>query len=128
MAKVRAILNHIIFQFTDGGKKVPKMNQFAEQTDWGFEFADREASLESARWGIVVSTGPDVPEDIKEGMEVYIDKLKWTTAFEVDGEEYWRTDSDCILLVNDDVEPVAKKYVAPEIDLKMIKAGQSRAY
>lgn len=101
MVNIKALHNHVIFQFIDK-LSTKGFKHFAEKTDWGFEFEDKSISLEHCRWVKVVSVGEDVPEDIKPGMEVLVDKLKWTNAVKINGEDYWRTDSDHVLMVKDE--------------------------
>jgi hypothetical protein len=114
MPQMKAIKNHIIFQFLDGFSK-RDVKQFAESTDWGFEVVRHEDSVQKARWGIVVSKGKDVPDDIKVGMEIYIDALRWTEAFTFEDQQYWRTDATEVLLVNEDTENSAgQTYTTPD--------------
>ena len=101
MATLKAIRNHVIFQFEDEHQKHMGIAQFKEKTDWGFEFAETNASMEVGRWVRITHVGHEVPDDIQPGMRVCVDKLCWTNAFEVDGENYWRTDSDSILLIDE---------------------------
>jgi len=103
MAQLKAIRNHIIFQFEEDKTKHMGIDQFKEETDWGFEFATTTDGMESARYVRVVATGPDCDPDIQPGMRICVDKLKWTNEFEVDGEKYWRTDSDQVLFVEETV-------------------------
>lgn len=103
MATLKPIHNHIIFQFEQERTKHMGINQFKEKTDWGFEFAETTAGMEEGRWVTVTHVGHEVPEDIKPGMRVCVDKLRWTDGFEFEGETYWRTDYDSILLVDENV-------------------------
>jgi len=105
MATLRPIHNHILFQFEQGKTKHQGISQFQEKTDWGFQYADSDESLETGRWVRVIHVGPEVPDDIKPGMRVCVDKLKWTTDFEFEGQTYWRTDSDQVLVIDESVEP-----------------------
>lgn len=104
MAELRAIRNHIIFQFLNKKVKHMDVNQFEETTDWGLTFVRSDDSAGLPRWGVVTSVGPEVPEDIQVGMTVLIDALKWTDGFEFEREWYWRTDSDHILGIREDAD------------------------
>lgn len=105
---MKAIRNHIIFAFerdivrsSSGGRD---RLQFEEKTDWGFDLGNAEQgfdeSSKAAQWGIVKNIGHQV-RDVKVGDRVLVEPLKWTTGVDFDGITYWRTDEDCILLVDD---------------------------
>lgn len=101
MAQLKAIRNHVIFQFEEEKTKHMGISQFKESTDWGFEFATTRDGMETGRWVRVVAVGAEADPDIQPGMRVCVDKLKWTTEFKFEGEYYWRTDSDQILMVEE---------------------------
>ena len=105
MAILRPIHNHVFFQFEQEKTRYKGIGQFQEKTDWGFEFADTDTGLETGRWVKVTHVGNEVPDDIKPGMRVCVEKLKWTNEFKFGDESYWRTDSECILSVDESVEP-----------------------
>jgi hypothetical protein len=105
MATLKPIRNHILFQFEEKQTKHMGIAQFKEETDWGFEYANTTEGMETGRWVTVTHVGHEVPDYIKPGMRVCVDKLKWTNDFEFEGEKYWRTDSDCILLIDETVVP-----------------------
>lgn len=100
MTQLSPIANHIIFQFEDEKTKHMGINQFKESTDWGFEFALTHDGMEYGRWVKVIAVGPEASE-IPVGSRVCVDKLKWTTEFVVDGETFWRTDTNHILLIEE---------------------------
>jgi len=103
MAKLKAIQNHIIFQFEDGSKRHQGITQFEEKTDWDFTYTIANEGMETGRWVRVTHVGHKVPDEIKPGMRICVDKLKWTSEFEVDGELYARTDYDQVLLIDESV-------------------------
>jgi hypothetical protein len=103
MAELKAIRNHVIFQFEDDETKHLGVSQFKESTDWGFEYALTTEGMEYGRWVRVVAVGDDADPEIKPGMRVCVDKLKWTTDFEFEGNKYWRTDSDQIVMIDESV-------------------------
>ena len=100
---IRAIRNHILFQFVDEVKNINGKMGFAETTDWGFEISAASGSQafddssKRARFGVVKSVGHEVPKDIQPGMVILIEPLKWTNAISYNNEKYWRTDSDHVL-------------------------------
>lgn len=103
MATLRAIGNNIIFQFVDEIRNIDDANrkQFKDQTDWGFTFSDKDESMQACRWGRIHSVGPDVKDAVFVGDEVLVTALKWTNGYKWDGELYWNTNEDQILLVNE---------------------------
>jgi len=104
MATLRPIRNHIVFQFEEDEATHRGVTHFQEKTEWGFEFSDSDVTLELGRWVNVTHVGPEVTDNIKPGMRVCVDHLKWTHGFEFEGEKYWRTDSDNILLIDESVQ------------------------
>lgn len=104
MATLRPIHNHIIFQFEEEKTKHMGVSQFEEKTDWGFKFANTTDTLETGRWARVTHVGHEVPDEIQPGMRVCVEKLMWTNDFMFEGESYWRTDSDNILLIDESEE------------------------
>ncbi len=104
-SKFRMLRNDIMFQFESedavlrDGKKT--MRGFKEVTDWGFTIVSPKESASQPRWGVVVAVGPDVDtNDIAVGRRILIENLKWTEGVKVDGEEYWKTNSDVVLGVD----------------------------
>ena len=103
---LRVFRNDILFQFESEAavlrdKKLAQKG-FKEKTSWGFEFVAPETSAGSARWGIVVSIGPEIVDaGIKIGSRILIENLKWTNAIEFDGAEYWKTNEDQVLLLDE---------------------------
>lgn len=106
MSALRAIRNHIIFQFEDSIVRKSDFgqsrSQFEEKTDWGFEMSSYDESAKGPRWGIVVSIGHEVKADIEVGSRVLIEALQWTEALEVDGISYWGTDDSKLMAVDED--------------------------
>jgi len=99
---LKPIRNHVLFQFEDPMIKHMGVRQFESRTEWGFAVFSADESAKDARFGLVVAVGPEVPEEIRPGVRILIEPLKWTPAIPFEGEEYWRTDSDCILAVDED--------------------------
>lgn len=102
MATLRAIQNHIIFQFEERAKVQDGVTQFVEERESGLEVVRHKDSVDSGRWGYIVSVGPRAAEEgFEPGQRVFIEPLKWTNAVKFEGEEYWRTDAEQILCVDD---------------------------
>lgn len=107
MAELTAIRNHIIFQFVDGKTKHMGVTQFQEKTEWGLEYVRVDDSTKLPRWGRIICVGPEVSEDLQPGMAVLIEPLAWTNEFDFEGEDYWRTDSDRILGIEEGAIPAS---------------------
>lgn len=110
MAGLRAIHDHVLFQFEDAAERKTShgqtRDQFKHQTDWGFEFSDFDESLNLCRWVKVIDVGKDVTEEeIQPGARVLVEALKWTPGIEYQGEYYWRTSRDHVLAVDPTVTP-----------------------
>jgi hypothetical protein len=104
MTQIKAIRNHVIFQFLDSFSN-RDVKQFAEKTDWGFEVVRHNDSMERGRWVKVVAVGHEADKEIQPGMHVLLEPLKWTQSFDIDGEEYWRSDSSHVLAIDEDTLP-----------------------
>lgn len=94
--KLRAIRNHIIFEFLDG---LDSKNQFTQTTESGIQIAGHfDASAKEPRWAKVLAVGPEVSEELTEaGCEVLIDNLRWTEGVVFEGQKFWRTDDKQVL-------------------------------
>jgi len=101
LANLKAIQNHIIFQFLDetaGGVFTPKstggiitVSSLKEQT--------------GPRWGKVLKVGPEVHKDIVEGTYILIENGMWTTQFWLqDGSKIWKTDDKKVIATSEGVE------------------------
>jgi len=105
-----AIHDNIVFQFEQEWVKVHSGSQnsqaFKEQTGWGFEFFDYNASTNEPRWGYIIAVGPDVlDKNLVPGRKILIDALQWTTHAIYEGQKYWRTDEPSIMAYDADVIP-----------------------
>ena len=104
MSSLKAIRNHIIFQFErevvrksdNGTARV----QFKDSTDWGFEHSSYDESSKEPQWGIALSVGNEVSE-VKEGDRILIEALQWTHGIELGDEMVWRTDEQQVIAVDD---------------------------
>jgi hypothetical protein len=109
MATIKAIRNHVIFQFEDKIKKKTnhgkETRQFEEETDWGFQVSNYDDGTKTPRWAIVVAVGGETDDDIRVGSRILIEPLQWTEAIEFEGIPYWRTDDQKIIGIDDDYHP-----------------------
>lgn len=108
MVSIKAIRNHVIFQFEDAivrksdhGKQ---RKQFEEKTDWGFQLSNYDDGAKTPKWGIVIAVGREVIPDIQVGSRILIEPLQWTEAIELEGESYWRTDDQKIMAIDEDFQ------------------------
>ena len=110
MSKLRAIKNHILFQFEDNIVRrsdgySQTRSQFSETTDWGFEISSYDEGTKKPRWGVVTSVGPDVLADIKVGSRILIEPLQWSEAIKYNNISYWRTDESKVMALDDNHNP-----------------------
>lgn len=95
--KLRAIHNHIVFQFVDN---VTFNGRFEEgQSAGGIVLLEsHDSSAKAPRWGKVVSLGPKCSEQLRTpGCEILIDALRWSIGVDYNGQKLWRTDEDQLL-------------------------------
>ena len=106
--KIRAIKNRVLVEQMEKGE-VRTAAGLVLPDDNGKEHGIR------ARWGQVLSIGPDVSTDIKEGDWIYVEHGRWTRPMEFrDGDDVrtlYGIEEESILLVSDE-QPVefAKRY------------------
>lgn len=103
MSTVQALHNGIVFQFEELTKGFGKNNSFDETSKGGIYLGGNfDSTAKNPRWGIIVSVGPDVKDSsLVPGARIFIEALKWTNALTLDGVKYWKTDDDCVLLVEE---------------------------
>lgn len=103
MAKINAIGNGIIFRFKDSLSLKDGLHkkQFQDITDEGIVYSTPSESMDNPRWAFVTSVGPDVG-DIFVNDCVLVTALKWTTAISFEGQDYWKTDADQILAIDNE--------------------------
>ncbi len=94
--KIKAIKNHIIFQFVDA---IDSNGQFIRTSESGIWLGSHyDDSAKDHRWGKVISAGPNCSDEIKiPGCEVLIENLRWTESSVVEGQSYWKTDETQLL-------------------------------
>lgn len=110
MTTLRALHNHIIFEFEDKAIISDGISQFVDQTESGIEIVRHSDSASSGRWGYVVFLGPEAEEEGFEiGMRIFVEPLKWTNALSFEGMQIHRTDVDQILAVDDSFTGGRKK-------------------
>ena len=94
---IRAIHNHILFQFLD---KVTLDGKFEEEKSQGgiVILSHFDTSAKTSRWAKIISLGPKCSDFLKkEDCEILIENLKWTKGVPLNGEMLWRTDEDMVL-------------------------------
>lgn len=99
--KIKAIADHIIFQFLDETME----GYFQETTSWGFKLGvkDHEASASSPRWGKVLSKGPDCPDFIREEQYILIEPLMWTKGVDFEDTKVWMTTTEKVLAMSEEI-------------------------
>jgi hypothetical protein len=97
MAQLKALHNHIIFQFEQGMTRHMGVKQFQEKEDWGLEYVAVDDSTSKPRWVRVIAVGHKCDPVIKPGMRILVENLKWTKEVEFEGELYARTDDSVVL-------------------------------
>lgn len=100
--KLRALGSTILFTFLDdtGGAK----GRFSERTKGQIIIPVLDsAQHKTARWGKVVSVGPNVV-GVSPGEFILIQALQWTRAAEFDGEKIWKTNDEQVIVVTDNEE------------------------
>lgn len=98
---IRVFHNNILFQFEDELVTASGIKQFKQKTDWGFDLgANVKTNMNDGRWCIVSAIGPDVV-DVKVGMRVFVEPLKWTKGIEHDGYNYWMTTENHVFLIDE---------------------------
>jgi co-chaperonin GroES (HSP10) len=107
MSKLRAIHDHIIFQFKDESIQLNGMTHFVDKTKWGFLTSNVQRGMDYPRIGTVVAVGPEVEDKVKVGDEILVEPLMWTIGAKVDFDEYWRTDISYVIgvLPKTEVQP-----------------------
>lgn len=105
--KIRTLKKRVLFQFEEDFVTIrdqdhkSSMRGFKEVTKSGLIVVKNpQHNAEQARWGVVIKKGPECCEDIKLGGRIFIEKLMWTNGSNFEGEEYWLTDEDHILCVD----------------------------
>ena len=100
--KIKAIKNRVI---------ATQMEKGEVKTAGGIVLPDDNGKADGirARWGKVLSVGPEVKADIKEGDWICVEHGRWTRPMELrEGDEVvtiWGIEEESILLVSDE-QPV----------------------
>lgn len=90
------IKDSIIFAFEDAVVK----GTFVEQSATGIYLGrSTHRAANAARWGTVVSVGPDVRE-VKRSDRILIEPTMWTTGMEYDGVTLWRTAEKHVMAID----------------------------
>ena len=93
---LRPLRDSVLFVFTDEVSD----GMFIDQTESGIYLGKNiDSSTQSARWGVIAATGPDV-KLVKTGAKVLIGALRWTEGFKIDNTKLWKTVEGEILAVD----------------------------
>jgi hypothetical protein len=99
---IKPLQKNIFFIFEDDVVK----GQFVSSTPGGILIhRNFNNSLNEARWGIVKYIGPEVDSDITVGARILVEPLQWTEGLKVDDMTYWVTNSDKVMLIDDEYIP-----------------------
>lgn len=96
MSELKPLKNSVLFSFV----QTTRDGYFRNETNWGFAIAGSDYDSTKARWGLVEKIGPDVSR-VNVGDYIFIEPLKWTTAIDHEGKQYWRTAEPHIMLTSD---------------------------
>jgi co-chaperonin GroES (HSP10) len=103
MTKLKTLHTNLLFRFEDELVTSRGIKQFKQTTEWGFQLgASMDSNTKSPRWGIVVAVGEKIDSDIKPGMRVLVEALKWTEGVSYGSETVWLTNQDYVLAVDDE--------------------------
>lgn len=95
---MKAILNHIIFEFVDG---LDSQHNFTQTTASGIHIVGHhDSSAKDPRWAKVLHVGPDVDAAIKIGSTILIEPLRWTEGVKHGKKTVWKTDDTQVLCVD----------------------------
>ena len=90
--------NRIIFRFLDASTRIDRKAAFEERTAGGIIYKNYEKTVSDPRWGVVLAVGPDVIDDIKVGMNIFIESLGWTTAYKLNNSDpVWFTEDSRVI-------------------------------
>lgn len=102
MLPIRPLHNKIFFQFEDRiVSNTTGTRGFESTSESGIVVMsnDEDATM-TGRWAKVLSVGPKV-SDIKAGDRICIHPLRWTSMMTVDQVNFWQTNDDEVLLIQD---------------------------
>lgn len=90
----------VLFKFLDETRGA--QGSFSERTRSGLIIPTLQQTQKGERWGQVVAAGPEAA-DVAVGDYILIEPLMWTRNAELDGEKFWKTNTDKIMAVSNDV-------------------------
>ena len=102
MLPIRPLHNKIFFQFEESiVKNKTGTRGFESVSAAGIVvMANDEDAAKTGRWAKVLSVGPNVSE-VKAGDRICIHPLRWTSMMTVDSVNFWQTNDDEVLLIQD---------------------------
>lgn len=94
---VKPFEKNVFFQFVDETTNT----KFANKSSGGLVIASTSTvQAEVSRWVKITHIGPSV-ESVEVGEYALVEKGKWTTAFKLGKERYWKTDEDNLHVASD---------------------------
>lgn len=104
---LRPLKKRVLFQFEEDFVNIRDQDQkssmrgFQEKTKSGLIVVNSpQRNAEQARWGVVIKKGPECSDEIKVGGRIFIEKLMWSNGSTFENQEYWLTDEDHVLCVD----------------------------
>jgi co-chaperonin GroES (HSP10) len=95
---IQPLEDGIIFQFYDDSTST----RFVNKTKSGIAIAiEAKDQANMDRWGVVTDIGPKVKQ-VKVGEAILIESGFWTPGFESNGQKFWKTDEQRVLLTADE--------------------------
>jgi len=101
--KLKPIKNNIFFKFVDKLVTDQSDNRVFETVSENgiVMMGNYDDSAKSNRWVEVLEVGPDVTPEIKTGSMICVEALQWTERSTLDGEDFWRTNDEKVLVVRE---------------------------
>ena len=100
---IRPLHNKIFFQFEEEIMVNASGNRtFEEKTECGIALrGSTDDAAKKPRWATVIGVGPRVSEGIKVGDRIAISALRWTEMFTIEEIDFWQTNDEEVLLVQE---------------------------
>lgn len=90
--------NNVIFQFVEKAL----MGRFVNEHHGGILISSEDTyQTNLPRWAKATHVGSRCTT-VQPGDYILIEPGKWTTGFTVDGERYWKTDEEMVILASDE--------------------------
>lgn len=93
---LRPLGSSILFVFLDNTSG--KQGSFSERTRSGLIIPTLQTTQRGERWGKVIAVG-QAAADVLPGDFILIEPLMWTMHGTVNGEKFWKTNTDKVMAV-----------------------------